>query len=82
MVLDTVSRNSRAGCRERMYTSSTAGGERTAGRDSRGAGPPRLTRRSPFNPAGSVRGGGDSSVMLMQALECLESRSSDGVSHS
>lgn len=67
--LDTASRNSRAGCKERMYTSSTAGGDRTAGRDGRGAGPPRLTR-TPFNPAGGERGGGDGSLMLMQALEC------------
>lgn len=84
-VLATVSCDSRAGCKERMYTSSTAGGERTAGRDGRGVGPPRLTRRKPFNPAGSVRGGGDSSVMLMQPLECtasLSQESSDGVSHS
>lgn len=76
-VLDTASRNSRAACKERMYTSSTAGGDRTAGRDGRGAGPPRLTRRTPFNPAGGERGGGDVSVMLSQALECTATLSQE-----
>lgn len=77
VVLDTVSCASRAGCKECMRTSSNAGGERTAGRDGRGAGPPRLTRRTPFNPAGSMRGGGDSSVVLMQALESTVSLSQE-----
>lgn len=41
----------RAGCKECMYTS-TAGSDRTAGRDGQGMGRLQLTRNTPFNPAG------------------------------
>lgn len=47
------------------------------GGDGRGAGPPRLTRRTPFNPAGGERGGGDVSVMLLQAMECTATLSQE-----
>lgn len=66
--LDMVRRNSGAGCRESMYTS-TAGSNRTAGRDGQGMGWLRLTTRmTPFNPVGAENKDGQS--MQIQALHC------------
>lgn len=61
--MDVVRHNSRAGCKECMYTS-TAGSDRTAGRDGQGMGRLRLTRNTPFNPAGGEQRGGH--VMQIQ----------------
>lgn len=84
-VLDTASRNSRAACKERMYTSSTAGGDRTAGRWRLRCGPTAANEKDSFQPSWrweGWRGCQRDAVAGSGMHRDFESRSSDRLSHS